>query len=790
MNSNQSETTSILIHDPVTLEQFEARFDAYLQKLKAVGAKPQLIKLISSDFRNLCLEYIKQGDAAQEFLLNPAVEVPIIESYLINHAVAEHFKSVLILHRDVLLELNKASVLSLEDLNYSDKQILHFESSKSTLIIQLETIQQLISTEKNRLSKDPKSNKKLARQLSLVQNPWDVYKTQYEVLLNQFSEIENATRQLAKTVAIFESLKTVAATISKNNALLNAQLRDNIKHISNHIEDKDVKELSFFLDEQISHDVSLGTNQEVLTDALNDTINRLEKMKVPVGTDEGLLVIRDIDFNKTVQKWFDYQIVPEVMDLMAIETSLKSINGISLTNLRNSLQLSKNEENNTNTNTNSVLSRLTTLKTELEDLQSKGDHIIYGIEKKISSELQVANLLNGKPFLELPFNSSLQFDSESLLTKIKQPFEKGLSFFDTQLKKTNHHQASSDSELATECLHYRMFKQDSDHYDAIFQNKKFIGDLFLVPRQTQEELLKKTIEQWRKGFNKSALVYGERLSGRSTFLDYTANKYFGKHDVNLQPNSEATIDGRKFKTTNDLKQALQYIKQNNSQSTRPIIVIDDLELWRDSEHSLLSNVRALMSFIETESDDAFVMVSTSKMMMRHLDTRLAFSNAFSTVIDVSKTEKTQIKKALLMRHGAAHRVLIDENLEPLTEKTIQRNIANMSSRYHNNIGHVLQAWTYHTFVQENEKMLFKVEEEDFPDVFTQQELTILKQASLFKIVTELGLKHVTSTGYDTDYKSAVKRLVNMKALLRNTLGHLYINPVILNDVNLFINQRS
>jgi hypothetical protein len=204
----------------------------------------------------------------------------------------------------------------------------------------------------------------------------------------------------------------------------------------------------------------------------------------------------------------------------------------------------------------------------------------------------------------------------------------------------------------------------------------------------------------------------------------------------------------------------------------------------------LSNVRALINFIETESDDAFVMVSTSKMMMHHLDSRLAFSNAFSTVIDVSKTEKAQIQKALLLRHGAAHRVLVNEDLEPLTEKKIKKNIIKMSSRYHNIIGDVLQAWTYHTFVQENEKMLFKDEEEDFPDIFTQQELMILKQASLFKIVTELGLKNVTAQGFELEYKSAVKRLINTKVLLRNSLGHLFINPVILNDVNLFINQRN
>ena len=789
MNSIQTEIITKPELKSVSLEDFEQQIDAYSQHLKAVDTKLQLISLMTGGFKSLCTDFMEQGDTAEQFLLNPTADTPITESYLLNHDVAEDFKSILILHRDVFLELNKVSILSLEHAGYSKKEINHFESSVKLLITQLEMIQKTIASKKRILEKNPKTDKKLRRQLTLVQNPWSVYKAQYEVVLSQFSDIETTTQKLKKTVGIFEDLKSATATITENNILLNNQLQQNIEHISKHLKDESAsKELSDFIDTQISRDASLGTDQELLTENLNETIQRLEKMKVPIGSEEGLMVVREIDFNKRVQKWFDYQIVPDVMDLLAIETSIKSIHGISLTNLRNNLQVSKNDTDDKNIS--SVRSHLQTLKSELEDLKFKGELIIERIESHVISELKVENLLMGKPFLELPFNSALTFDSDSFLTKLRQPFEKGRSFFDSQFYTTSVHQATSDSELATKCLQYRMHKEENDHYDALFLNKKFIGDLFLVSRDTQDETLKIAIDQWQQGFNKSVLVYGERLSGRSTFLDYTSKKYFGKQVVILQPNNEATIDGRKFKTTYNLKDALQYIKKNNIQSTRPIIVIDDLELWRDSAHSLLDNVRALIDFIETESDAAFVLVSTNRMMLLHLDKRLTFSKTFSTVIDVSETEKTQIQKALLLRHGAAHRVLVNEKSEAIKDKKIRKNIDQMSNRYDNNIGDVLQAWTYHTFVQEQERMLFKDEDEDFPDLFTQQELMILKQASLFKKVTELGLKGVTANGFDTGFKSAIKRLVNLKVLLRNSKGDLYINPVVLKDVNLFIKQRN
>ena len=103
---------------------------------------------------------------------------------------------------------------------------------------------------------------------------------------------------------------------------------------------------------------------------------------------------------------------------------------------------------------------------------------------------------------------------------------------------------------------------------------------------------------------------------------------------------------------------------------------------------------------------------------------------------------------------------------------------------------MFQAWTYYTFVQENEKVLFKEVDYDFPDFFTQQELIILKQSSIFKKVTELELKRILVSRFESDFKSALKRLINTKVLLRNNLGHLYINPVVLSDVNQFINQRN
>ena len=773
----------------VTLNEFENQLSVYKDKLKDINSTESLKKLIVTDFTDLVTLYVNMGSYVESVRHSLEEAIDVIETYLINYSIPEDFKSTIILHRDVLLELNKAKILEKEQVNLKALSGTHFEKSKTILEALFEDFLNKIAAKRLALSKDLKASNKLSKKLSLHQNPWSIYNQQLMELLKQFSDIEKAKKVADRVVVVFDDLKQVSATISQKHNTLNKQLQDNINHILKSIDTKNShKELMFFIDEQLTFDVTLGNNLSLLTDELNSKINQLEKVEIPIGSQDGLLIQREIDLNKAVQKWFDYQILPDVMDLITIENSLKSINSISLTNLKNNLQIIKNEDSNDEAN--QFKPNLNNLQNELNELKSKGEIITNKVESKLKSQLQVSNLLHGKVFLEVPFNSSLNLNSNTFLNSIKQPILNSLSFFNAQLKKTTQHNASSQIELATQCLHHRMFKQEDEHYDSLFLNKKFIGDLFLISRQTQEDSLLKTINQWYTGFNKSVLVIGERLSGRSTFLDYTSKKHFGKNAVILQPNSLATIDGRKFSTTNDLKEALQYIKNNNTKSTKPVILIDDLELWRDNNHSLLDNVRALINFIETESDDAFVMASTSKAMMKHLNTRLTFSDAFSTLIDVSKTDKNEIIEALMIRHGAAHRELVSKNLEPLTPKMIQKAIVKLSSKYHNNLGNVLQAWTHDTFVQENEKVVFDDVNYEFPDFFSQQELIILKQATIFKKVTEYGLKQALSSGYESEFKSSLKRLINTKVLLRNSQGHLYINPVILSDVNLFINQRN
>ena len=762
------------------LSEFQEDLDNYIKKIAVVTNSKELESFISNDFKNLMSLFISLGEIMSKESSNPK------DIFLANYSLPNDFKTVSILHRDVLLELSKASISKQEGL-LNDKQIEnHFTSSKTVLEKKLNDFVQFINTEKNKISNNKKAIDKISSKITLQKNPWDIYKSQYETIRSQINEINNQKVLAFKSITIFDALKTVVSNIIDKHNILVTKIAKNINTIQTRTNDGH-EGLLLMVDEFLSQQSIIENKSASFSEIINTHINQLEKIQIPITSIDGELFIRDVDLKKRTQKWFDYQVLPEFMDLLGLETNLINKYSLNLMNLNNSLQLSKDKHENISLN--SIINTLSHLKDDINDIENRGESISESLKDKVLNELLISNLIKGKPFLDVTLNSSFNVESNTLVKNIKAKLQKSSLYFNSQYQKSINFKSLSNIEVSTQCIVHRMFQDESSHYDSLFLNKKFIGDLFLVPRKTQEAKLERIVDHWNQGFNKSVLVSGNRLSGRSTFLDYSAKKFFGKNIVILTPNSDAIIDGRKFKTTTDLKEALSYVKNNNIKSTRPVILIDDLELWRDSKHNLIYNIRALINFIETESDDAFVMASTTDMMVNHLNKRLHFSNTFSHTISVNDTDKDEITNAILLRHGAAHRELVSEKLELISDSKVRKLALKLVKQNDYNFGQTLQSWTFNTFVQDNEKILFKESFYEFLDFFTAQEIIILKQASIFTYVSEYSIKNLTTSSFETDFKSALRRLMNVKVLLRGIDGKLYINPVVVNDVTRIINNK-
>lgn len=785
-----------------TLEATETKIDlkserlieeatAYKNSISNSGNAQEIRQQVGEKLIEFCRAYVRIGNQLFENDVDIS-GVSLSEKYLIFFSTPESFKDLAFLSKDVLLQLNLANIRFLEGLVSEDEIENHSQKCRTALVSASEKFRQRLMSEKERIQQSDREQKKIARVIRHQSNPWPIYAGQFDIIIEQIDDISSAQEALVNTIDNFISIKKIIQEVADNNNAFNQVLCGRVSEILKSLkEGNDEDALISKIDDALHEHSKYGNKHDNFTLELGRVINLLDNLKLPIRSDEGFLKNHHVQLNKVVQKWFDYEVLPLFMDLMAQEGTARAKFQSSLLNVQNTLRHSKSQEPNSGINPS--IRTLELLWDGLNGHQKAGTEISQKINSSIKSQLLVSNLYSGKPFLEVSINaaisSTLDIGKNKIVRKFKNSYRRVFQYFNSKYRDSEFHESFSAIEITTKCIAHRMYKEENEHYDTLFLSKNFIGDLFLVNRKRQDKKLAEAIEQWNNGFPKAALVFGDRLSGRTTFINATAKKHFGPDVVTLQPKSTSIIDGRKFSTTCNLGEALDYIKKYNSKSTRPAIVIDDLEFWHDDSVSLLDNIRSLTDFIENESDNAFVVAVCTDSMRHQLDSRLHLSDIFSTHIDISKADKDEILEAILLRHGAGHRTLVSENGEAISNNKIRSIAMKMAKNYGNNIGEVLQAWTFNTFVKDEQKVLFSKKEFEFLDYFSSDELIILKQASLFRKINEHGLRKVCPKGYESHLKSAVKRLINTKVMLRDSNGNLYINPVTLYDIRKILRRK-
>ena len=752
------------------------------------GAKIEALKdLILVDFSNICHQYNSHAAAIES---NEASEIEI-DQYLLQYVLSESFKDLIIIHRDVLLQLQIGHHKTIENIASSAALQNLVDESIALLVNAINYVTSTIEKEVKSINKT-NTKKIIAAKTRHHLSPWKVYQEQFNILLSQFSQIINTNKKTIKNIEIFNEIRNDTNSIIEKIGLESQVLLEISTNAIAVIKgNENSKEIVSWIEKSLTQISANDAKANVeFTTAIESKINNLESYAIPIGTNEGYLLEKKIDFNKSVKKWMDYNLLPLLSDVWEQNNSINNFIKHSLLNLKSSLNLGK--ENNNLIHLDTQIEAYKNTKNTLQENIERQNSIVAQIKSLLVKEFLVCNSYNSNEFLDVSIQNSLNqytVETGNILVTIQKGFKNLIAKFNQSYDKVVLENPQANLEKAANCIAQRMFKEANAHYDTLFLNKKFIGDLFLVTRTQQENKLKDTVAQWNDGFNKSILVLGNNLSGKSTFLENTSDIFADQKILKLSPNDTITIEGRKLKTSNDLKDALNAVK-NNSFSQKRILVIDDLELWRDDMFSLLNNTRALINFIESESDNVLVIVSTNPSMCAHLNKRSNFSNAFSTHIDLNKSTLEEICKAVLVRHGATHRTLINSNNEPLSDTQIVAHVTKLCKKYNNNLGEVLQSWTYGTTVTENGSIQYQENATSFPDFFTREEIIILKYTLLYNYSNEKMFKSFIGANYETNFKSGLKRLLNNKVLIRDDNGFLKINPVINYDIYQILKYRD
>lgn len=782
-------TTNQLNDFDILVKQLEG----YQKQLEQSLTTENLSQIILKEFLNVSNFFISIGD--KEFSkIQTSKNFNFTTLYILNYLLPESFKNLMLIHRDVFLQLQISKNKKQEALVDEETIHNHFKESKEILLNAINSVIQAVITEPDSIEQNSKEKKKTIAKARHQQNPWEIYKGQFITIQNQVGEIEKSTQAISEIITVFKNIKhhtqDICTNLTKEVESSKRSINQLIDSVQNLNEVAQISKTILLVDDTISNLEERNQQQENFALDIESKISTLKEYNIPIACEDGLLLFKKIDFNKSTKKWLNYILLPDLMELWQNRVNLIAIYKHSLLNLKSSLSLLKN--NNSLATLPSQIQSLQNLLQSANSNQSQQRELTEQIQQNLTDSFLVNQVYKSDDFLKVSLQSSLsQFTSSKniFFDEVQNKLKHVLSFFSTKYEISTTDNPFKKLEASSRCIDYRSFKASNIHYDTLFLNKSFIGDLFLVPRETEKQKLVETLNLWKKGHHKAVLVVGNNLSGKSTFIESVAKDYFKKLSIVLEVDSTISIEGRKFTTTKNLSEALQHIKKNTYNS-RPLVVIDNLELWRDKNNSLLDNVNAAIQFVESESQHIFVIMTTSNSMQSHLDKRLTFSNSFSSIINVNKSRFEQISKAILLRHGASHQNLVSEKGLPLPSKQVELYIQKLCKNYDYNMGEVLQAWTYAINTVDNNEVCYQEKEFEFEDFFTTEELIILKYVLLYKHINEIILKNFLGKRYSNSYKSGLKRLVNTKVFLRNSEGNLILNSTLYHDIRQILKYRG
>ncbi len=722
-------------------------------------------------------------------------ETPSLEGYLWDYFLPEKMKNLLILIRDIQVE-HQIGSSHLADKRISKENLdNHADASLKILIEALETVGSEMAGEIQVLKTKEGALDRKFEDVIHLKNPWQVYRSQFENLVAQMSQLAGTNRLLGETMMTFSlirsNLERMGYDVRKQNLVFLHKAQES-RNLFNGLETNgEIDQVLNWLEGVLDELVSFEGKQEHQVRVLEGWLESLKSFEVPVRVDNGLLITKSIDFKKTTTKWLDYFILPDIIELWEDQETLISRIKHVISQVRGSLSIAQSTEGKPNFNADRQV--IDQMLIAIRDNTARSNSLLLHIEEIIKKDFFVSALYDDKEFLKVPLQTTFGGHirkNDSFEGRLKVIWESILKNVDRKYKDSKPKTHHEELEIALQVIENRSHPPHPDHYHALFLTKNFVGDLFLVPRQDIEDQFGHIVDQWKSGKGRSILLSGGPLCGKSTMAEYLSKTYFPKDTVLLSPNTDLIIEGRKFRTSYDLKEAIDFVRRA-IQNTAPLILIDDLNLWRDRKISLVSNVRALMDYLSTQSRKAMVLVTLSDLLMKHLDSRLHFSEGFTNHFDLNVSTQNQIYKALMLRHGASHKVVFGkEESEVFTDRELEKKIQALGKRFDQNLGAVLQAWTFCTQVQSEERIRLVERNVQLNDFLSPAETLVLKHCLVFGRTTELELKSFFSTRFETEVKPAVRKLLNIHILGRDEGGNLIIEDLMKQDVYTLLKYKE
>lgn len=764
----------------------ERNFEEYLAKLV--------------DFASIMLARgVLMADAGAQFLdsMKPQLKLwpKARTAYWFSYIWPESLKSYFVLLRDIMVEGNRAQVLAKEgDADHAGLQALK-KASLTTLQNYWTELRKGLNAEEQKMHSNVES---FLQSWNHQTNPWPSYVAQFQLLEDQFTKIKTEQVLLAQAGLAYHSiLELTHETISLCEAQLQKVHEQSI-HVVQYIKENENEKPAALLSkiEEVQQLVNFPHRLEHFLLQLESHLDALpEKILVAIGNQSGKLITKDIAFKKISRQWIESEILPQLYEFWEIIDRANNGLQVSLLNIQNRVALIEKEEGEENTKEAAPVSLNQPLEVFLENAAQREGRLELlhnNVNQQLQDEFRVSKAFDAEQYF-LPNTyglSQLRLNENEFLQRSINLWNKGKNAIRDLQSSVELEDALSLSEKIARAIVQRTGDPKNEQYNNIFLTKGYLGESFVVGRRQEFAHLEQLIDQWKNGFRGAALLTGPRFCGKTLFGEMIATNYFPRNVIRLQPNTFVQVDGRRFPTKFNLREALEFIKKHTI-NQQPLIWLDDLELWNDPATPLGQNVRALEQFISKHSSRMFFIVSCSAALRAHLEKGYKLRYSFQAIINLDRMATNEIKEAILIRHGATHKKLVTEEGETVSPVQFKKMTEEVIKQSGGNVGEAFFNWAMHVDRFNVEQVCYRHERLFYlPDFINADNGILLAAIYLEKSTNEYRLRKLFGPAFKDRYSAILQRLLRTKVIIRRMDGWLSINDLLVNELKEMLLEKN